>query len=220
MRYRTTLLWLSLGLALQYGCVSSSEMHKNSAHSQEATQVVDKMITTVEAHPDSSAQELYQKLQPQLSKLQSIPLNKQEKKKISDYIQEHGKKAYNIVKTAFSNTSSSFDFEQEPGIATGSDGCGHLSCTRCLVFFRSSCQCDMPLNFCLGLWDCSMGIGAHSCPTDPGPCRSDSDCPSGHRCATWVFKKNECVRECSSDRDCSSGQKCKKPIGTRFKRCK
>ena len=51
-------------------------------------------------------------------------------------------------------------------------------------------------------------------------CKEDIDCLGSARCAKFALKKNQCVVPCSTDTDCPGSQKCKKPVGTKFKRCK
>lgn len=95
--------------------------------------------------------------------------------------------------------------------------------TYCLLVIEVECNTNAFMGVCAGLWDCSYGMAPHPCTDNQdynGPCRNDADCPSGYRCAKWVFKPNECVKTCVTNSDCPAGQKCKKPFGTSFKRCK
>lgn len=70
--------------------------------------------------------------------------------------------------------------------------------------------------------NCSASNTIHSKKTSGvvKTCKEDIDCAGSTRCAKLALKKNECVVPCSADSDCPGTKKCKKPVGTKFKRCK
>jgi hypothetical protein len=57
----------------------------------------------------------------------------------------------------------------------------------------------------------AVTLGADQRQWEPGPyCKTNSDCPQGHRCLELVALEHvsQCFRFCRSDRECKAGEVC------------
>lgn len=182
-----------------------------------AKQLADRALDIVReratAHPDA----VFAALAPPMRKLEDMNLTPAELDELQRHVDVTGADVRAIVE-GWGAQDPAYAFSSP----TDGDGC-HV---YCLLFFLISCDSGNLVGGCFGAWDCTAGTvvecddGGDPIPEDPSECRRDSDCPAGYRCATWVFKDNECLFECEDDSDCPGDQQCKKPFGTHFKRCK
>ena len=190
-----------------------------TAELDRAKVTIDRMAETLRKNPEADWDSLKKKLVPLAESLDSELLSREDLQILDQYVRETGKD----LPPQLMRLSRRAGFEQVGIIRSESRICY----TYCLGFIQFECGTNRPFGLCFGGWDCYDKWGAHLCLEEAGgdigndsSCRSDRDCPRGYGCATWAFKKNECVRKCDSNSDCPSGQRCKKPLGTSFKRCK
>lgn len=201
---------------------------------QQAKQILDEGIAIFKDNPDAT----WDKLRPKLSALLQegpVPhLNRREAEDFRQYIEERRteieptlnrlQESINQIRGLPGQTIPPVD---DPDQLLSGGGC---PATYCLLFFKINCHTNEIIGPCLGIWECLRPLVKACGPPDNGPpCEGDGDCATvdvgfgetvEYKCATWVFKRNECVQACDGDYDCPSGQECKKPFGTSFKRCK
>jgi hypothetical protein len=186
---------------------------------------VDRILDFLRANPKADWEALRKRIEPVAVELEETEITREDLKALQRYIEERGKDLQPRIKALRKDMQAS---EGERSLARSIDtGDGTTCYTYCLAFLQIECGTDRLFGICLGGWQCVDQMGGHLCLETAGgdvpkasTCKNDSECPPGYRCATWTFKKNECLYECKSDSDCDPGEKCKKPLGTSFKRCK
>lgn len=177
---------------------------------QRAKRIADDLMATIRQHPQASYDEMGALL-ADIVKDQALPeLDGNGRKEVDAYIRTKGVDLQPIIERLRKH-------EQRKAVTSSFNACY----TYCMLCFEVECGTNCPIGFCFGVWDCTDGMGAHTCNDEScKECGDDGVCPTGYRCARYVFKKDECVKTCDSDSDCPTGQRCKKPFGTSFYRCK
>jgi hypothetical protein len=208
----------SLAFLLSLVCLllGFSAVQGQSSQLPLARQLADQQVQAILNTPASDPMLLKQRL---FTILQNNPipyLTDAESVTYTQYIQSKA----NLVQAKINQFKAAYAALPQPPLSYGSGICY----TFCIGFLEFYCETGTMVGFGLGVWDCSAGIGAHTClsagETSTSDCGNEGPCPPGWRCARWAFKPHECVKECSTNSDCPPGQTCKKPFGTSFKRCK